>query len=196
MNDERAELSTLLEEQMEIRQKVTDTCLQIIEACGESVSHIHRNERALSDSKLLEARKLIGLVRQMVKRHPSSARLAIVRDAMCEYVEASCLRSVVTVGSVPSYKSFNVEPDEYLLGLADLVGELRRLCFDLIRKDRLGDAESVFHKMEEVYELVISFEYPKQYVKGLRHKVDVDRRLLDDTRLILTQAYIAGRKSV
>lgn len=165
----------------------------VIEACGTAISAVHRGDLKGCDAKLREAETGITRVRELSAKHAYASRLAVIRDALCEYVEASCLRQVVETGKVPSYTEFKVEPDEYLLGLADLVGELRRLCLDLVRGDQLGEAETVFKRMEEVFEFVMSFEYPKQSVKGLRHKVDVDRRLLDDTRLILTQAHIANK---
>lgn len=116
-----------------------------------------------------------------------------MRDSRVEFVEATCLFSLVTRNSIPSYSDLKVRPDEYLLGLADFIGELRRRCLEQIRMGEYEKASSTFGVMETVYEFLWGFEYPKKFVKDLRHKLDIDRKLIDETRFILAQARITMR---
>jgi translin len=188
--DTKSYIFDLLEKQYFIKESVTELCGKSIEEAGMLISLIHRGEIDKAKEKLSAVKKRLKKVEKFVSENKIVLRLSIIRDAKSEYVEAVCLFHLITKGELPKFSVLNVEPDEYILGLADLIGELRRRCLDLIRINRIDEATKVFSRMEELYLFVWSFEYPKKIVRGLRHKLDVDRRLLDDTRLILTQAHL------
>ncbi|PSN90092.1 hypothetical protein B9Q09_01865 [Candidatus Marsarchaeota G2 archaeon ECH_B_SAG-C16] len=191
-NSEDPLLSRFMEE-LDLKEKVKLVGGKTIEECGTVISLLHRGRIEEADRLLSSVKKRVGLITKLCTEHPILLRLPVVRDANMEYVEAVCYYFFLTEGRVPPYTSFKVEPDEYILGLADLVGELRRRCLDLIRMGKLELASKTFDQMVETYEYIWRFEYPKKLVKGLRHKIDIDRKLLEDTRLILTQAHILAR---
>ncbi|MEM0271326.1 MAG: haloacid dehalogenase [Thermoprotei archaeon] len=164
-----------------------------VEECGTAISLLHRGRVEEAKKLLSSVKKRAALIVKLCSAHPVLLRMPIIRDMNTEYVEATCYYHFLAEGKIPPYTSFNVEPDEYILGLADLIGELRRRCLDLIRMGKYELASKTFDQMVETYEYIWRFEYPKKLVKGLRHKVDVDRKLLEDTRLILTQAHILAR---
>jgi len=176
-----------------VKEKVKQVGGEIIEGCGMAISLLHRGKTAEAKKLLANVKRRIRLLTEICTSHPKVLRIQVVKDAKIEYVEAMCYYHYLLKGNIPSYDSLNVEPEEYVLGVADLVGELRRRCLDLIRMGKLELAGKTFEDMVETYEFVWRFEYPKKLVRGLRHKIDVNRRLLDDTRLILTQAHIVGR---
>jgi translin len=180
----------LLKKQYAVKESVTELCGKSIEESGMLISLLHRGEINKAKERLKVVKKSLKKVEKFVSENNSVLRLSIIRDAKSEFVEAVCLFHLITEGEIPEFSVLDVEPDEYILGLADLIGELRRRCLDLVRINKVDEATKVFSKMEELYYFVWSFEYPKKIVKGLRHKLDVNRRLLDDTRFILTQAYI------
>lgn len=180
-------------QQLSVKEHVKLVAGKIIEECGMAISLLHRGN-------IEEARRLLTNVKRRVKRltricleNPTVFRLSIVRDAKMEYVEAAAFYHYLVEGKIPNHEFFGVEPEEYVLGLADLVGELRRRCLDLIRMGKLESASQTFEQMVETHQFVWRFEYPKKLVRGLRHKIDVNRKLLEDTRLILTQAHILAK---
>ncbi len=70
----------------------------------------------------------------------------------------------------------------YVLGLGDVVGELRRIVLDMLRLGRASDAEALFKRMEEIYESLSLLIIPNALAPGLRPKVDVARKLVESTR--------------
>lgn len=185
-------LQKLIEEQR-IKEKVKQVAGKTIEECGTAISLLHRNRIEEAKKLLTKVKRRMGFLKKVCRTHPTMLRLSIVKGAKAEYVEAESYYQYLATGKIPSFEFFDVEPEEYVLGLADLVGELRRRCLDLIRMGKLEAATQTFEQMAETHQFVWRFEYPKKLVKGLRHKIDVNRKLLEDTRLILTQAHILAR---
>ncbi len=177
-------------EELELRDQAKFMGEKIIEEAGTMISLLHRGKVKEARKLLVNLKKRIEAMQKMCYDHPRLFRLSIIKDADMEFVEATCYFYFITENQIPPFGFFTVDPDEYVLGLADLVGELRRRCLDSIRLNKLDLATKTFEKMTEIYEFIWKFEYPKKLVKGLRHKIDVDRKLLEDTRLILTQAHI------
>ena len=81
-----------------------------------------------------------------------------------------------------------VESVNYLAGLGDVTGELRRHILDLIRAGRAAEGEYFLGIIEEIYYLLMLFDYPDAITRGLRRKSDLARSMLERTRGDLTNA--------
>jgi translin len=101
--------------------------------------------------------------------------------AQQEYAEARCLLSIVTQGRLPSLREVGVGPMPYILGLLDLIGELRRNALDKLRDGRLKEAEAILEGIEGIYEDLLSLDHTPA-VPTFRKKMDVARRLIELTR--------------
>jgi translin len=81
-----------------------------------------------------------------------------------------------------------VEMVNYLAGLGDTTGELRRHILDLIRRGKAAEGEYFLGVMEEIFHLLMLFDYPDAVTRGLRRKGDLARSMLERTRGDLTNA--------
>ncbi|HUV83414.1 MAG TPA: hypothetical protein VMW53_10120, partial [archaeon] len=104
------------------------------------------------------------------------------------YAEAAIIYHILTENRIPEPTELNVEDSAFLLGLGDVVGELRRIILDLIRNDKTYDGEKYLEIMDEIFSTIILFDFPDALSKGLRHKGDVARSLVERTRGDLTIA--------
>jgi translin len=86
-----------------------------------------------------------------------------------------------------------VELVNYLGGLGDTTGELRRHILDLIRKGNSNEGEYFLEVIEEIYYLLMLFDYPDAITRGLRRKSDLSRSMLEKTRGDLTNALELGK---
>ena len=77
---------------------------------------------------------------------------------------------------------FMINPLNFLLGLADVIGELRRYALDNIRNSRVEDLNYILENMDEIYTYLFTLDYPSGVTQDLRHKVDVARTLIEKTR--------------
>lgn len=107
-------------------------------------------------------------------------------EAYEELSEAVILLSLVSGLEPPTPEELSLPPRSYVLGLADVIGELRRNALDLIRAGRLEEAEKRLELMEEIYLDLASVDELFIHIPGLRRKCDVARRVIEATRGDLT----------
>jgi translin len=107
----------------------------------------------------------------------------MVNSAFQEYSEAALLMLLIKESRYASPEELSVPfVDAYVLGLADLVGELRRSALDSVCDGDVERAVSVLGRMDEVLSNLITLDYPEAIIPGLRHKCDVARSLVEKTR--------------
>lgn len=180
------EISRRLSSKVEAREEISLKARKAIRLCGEATSLSHRGHISEAREKLRQAREVIEELRLR------GQELEIFNILLQEYVETEALVRIVEGREVPSVDELQVTDEAYVLGLADLIGELRRRVLEEIRRGNVQEAERLYELMKELYELIWPLEYPRSLVPGLRHKIDVMRRVVDDTLHDLTLMRMLG----
>lgn len=114
------------------------------------------------------------------------AYAGFLHDAEKEYAEAVLTRALISGGPLPGPADVGVGVPAWLNGLAEAASELRRHLLDRLRHDQTADAERLLGAMEEVYEAVVSVDYPDAVTGGLRRTADALRAVLERTRSDVT----------
>ncbi len=177
------------------REQIIDGSRQIIRLTRQSVALIHHNERKKARTLIQAALKELKQLSRVSEEYPELYYGGILTPAQQEIAEASILESLVNSQDFPQFEENMISPPAYLLGMADAVGELRRLCLDNLRELKLEGAKESFAKMEEIYQALLELDYPSGLTPGLRHKVDTARRLVEETRTDVTRAHLLLRSS-
>jgi len=105
----------------------------------------------------------------------------LAMDALQEGVEAVLLGAVVAGNPLPGPGDLGVDPEPYLLGLGDVVGEVRRLTLDRLAHDDLAGAEGYLALMDVLARDLLRFDTTRAIVQ-LKPKQDSARSLLERTR--------------
>lgn len=183
---------------LSFREKERDAMIKksrdVIRLSGWIINAIHRGS-------LEEARRYLEELEKAVKEFLAHAKSddylfysGLVDSTLAEYVEAVILYRLITGKGLPGPSELGVTEISYLQGLGDVVGELRRLALDFMRVDKLEEAELMLELMEVIYNELRGLEYPDALIPGIRRKVDVARRLIDDTKALLIE--VKGRREV
>lgn len=180
MEDIIREIKRVLDEKDDLREKALKMTRKIIRLSGECIRAIHRGDFGLADERLSEAEKLVGRLGGMLEGHPDLYYSGYVRDAHQEYVEALLFYSYVEGSEFPLPADVGVPESHYLLGLGDLVGELRRYFLELLVRGDLEGAEKLCRSIKKLYDELSILEYPKSLV-NIRHKQDNARYILERT---------------
>ncbi len=151
----------------------------IIQVAGELIRALHRHGWDRVGARRLEADKV--RLHALVRRHPFLADHGAVVQAFQEYAEAQLLRAFLARRAPPSPERLRVPSGAYLLGMADFVGELRRVVLSRLLKGDLPGAETAFDAMEKVYEALVDSKVPYRIVP-LREKTDAARSIVERTR--------------
>ena len=127
-----------------------------------------------------------------LKDEPSVFYSAVVQDALSEYAEACIFAVLVSGGDPPSFDSLKVTPQAWAMGLADTIGELRRMILKYLIDGRVDDARMLFERMETVGDDVLGFDVPDA-VAPIRRKQDVARSIIEKTRSDITNAVMLAQ---
>jgi translin len=115
-----------------------------------------------------------------------------VESALQECVEALLLAAVLDGQPLRGPSELGVDPEPFLLGLGDLVGELRRRVLHELSSGELATAEHHLALMESLTLALARFEAPRSIV-ALKPKQDQARAILERTRGDVTLARLLDR---
>jgi len=143
-----------------------------------TMNHLHTGGPTEAD--LAEIRRSMSELSDWLHREGRGDE-GIAADALQEAVEASLLGAVVAGVPFPGPTDLGVEPEAYLLGLGDTVGEVRRRVLDHLGRDDLVGAEAELGLMETLTHALLRFDTTRAIVP-LKPKQDTARALLERTR--------------
>ena len=153
-----------------------------IRACGNAIRALHRYEWDKAEELINEAESHLGEARAVLADHPDVLYAGFFHDAEKELVEARVTHALVTDGPFPSMADLGASPQAYAKGMAEAIGELRRHILDLMRRNELKRCEELLGKMDEMYYVLVSMDYPDGITFGLRRLTDVARSIIERTR--------------
>ncbi|MEM4271963.1 MAG: hypothetical protein QXH30_00015 [Candidatus Bilamarchaeaceae archaeon] len=162
----------LLEREKELDAYIRDE-RGVVRLCAKAIKEVHKGN-------LAEAKELAARAKSGMEALPKIGNRK--RAVEQEYAEAAALIAVAEEGGIPSSGEMGVEPEAYLLGLLDCIGEMKRLVVERLRRGEREAAERYFQRMEEIYDAVGHLHFSGALVPDLRHKQDVCRALLEDAR--------------
>ena len=165
------------------RESLIAQSRSIIRGTKRIIHSIHLGE----SYEILSLQKEIDALSKEIAKEPELQSFANVTDAMMEFSEAAILAAIVENKPVPSFKDLNVTPQAWALGLADCLGEIRRLILDSMLRGDVKRAEKLFNEMEAIYPLIMNFDVPDA-ILPIRRKQDIARSVVEKTRTDLVYA--------
>ncbi len=167
------------------REKVLPICREVIRYSSLSIRALHRQELEKAGEMLQSARKLLDEAEQALT-DGIEIRTGFLIDAQKEYAEGSITLAVVIGKHLPTPEELRVDPVAFLHGLAEAVGEVRRYLLDSMRKGDLSRGEEFLSDMDDIYNVLVTMDFPDALTHGLRRTTDNMRGVLEKTRSDLT----------
>lgn len=176
------------DEQEALRERVLEASRDVVRASARAIAAIHRKDRKAAVEMLKRAKDRVRVLEEAIRADPKLAESGIVSSAQQEYAEAALAQALIWDGKMLEPEELGIPYKPYLAALADVVGELRRHALDSIRADDVGSAERMLELMEEIFELLMEFDYPEAILPGMKRRQDSARRVIERTRGDLTTA--------
>lgn len=170
-----------IDDKDKIREQALRSSREIIIGCRKAIQNIHQTQMKDARNNIKKSSNKLQDLYNLTKQHPDLYHAGFVENAAQELVEASCLYNVMRGKDLPDPDEIQTTYSSYLLGLCDLVGELRRTALDLIRDGKTKKADSYLDMMEEIYDVIIRFDYPSGLIP-IKKKQDMVRGLIEKTR--------------
>jgi len=153
----------------------------------QAILRIHRKKNLEAESLINNAKEIITELQNKSQEYPDILFTGMFSDVLQEYSEANILFNLIKNNRFITPNELNVPFVEYILGLADVIGEYRRLSLDVIREDLVEKSEKYLTIMEEIYLELLAMDEAYMLVSGLRRKCDVARKIIEITRGDITQ---------
>lgn len=152
----------------------------------QAILYLHNRDTENATQNLDKASQLLKEISEYSDKDQEIQYYGTVIAARQEYSEAQILYQLNTANEYPEPEKLGVSTTDYILGLADVPGELRRQTLDLLREEKLEQAKINLDRMEEIYLHLLSMEEVSLLLKGLRRKLDVIRSVTERTRAEIT----------
>jgi len=168
------------------REKALPLCRGTIRQCSIAIRSVHRQEFARAAELLQSARDLLTEAEQAVAPYSELSNTGFVRDAQKELAEGRITLALVTGKQIPPPDELGVGAAAYLNGMGEAAGELRRYLLDSMRKGDLSRGEELLSAMDDIYNILVTMDFPDALTAGLRRTTDMVRGVTERTRSDLT----------
>lgn len=155
---------------------------------------IHQKKQSEAEKMLKTATEKIANLQNLAKQYPDIIYCGMFSEALQEYAEANIFLTLIKENRFVTPEEIKVPSIEYTLGLADAIGEYRRLSLDTLREGDVEKGEEYLKLMDEIFIELLALDEAYMYVPGLRRKTDVARKIIEITRGDITQE--ARRKNL
>jgi translin len=177
-----AEFRRRFDEKMRAREAALPAARRAIRSSANAIRAIHRGEVREARRLMDEARAALDEGEAVVTDHPDVRFAGFLHDAQKEYAEARLTEVVVGGGHLPGPDELRVPLAAYLNGMAETIGEARRAVLDLLRRGLVARAEELLQAMDDLYDLLVTMDYPDAITGNLRRSTDVARGIVEKTR--------------
>ena len=179
-------IDSFLKVKDEAREQIIKITRDIIREAGYAVTEANARNITAAKEHLEEALSKWKEVGKIISEHEELRHSGIIYNAGMELAEAAIFLSIIEGAPIPGPEDIGVHQIPYLLGLLDVVGELRRYATAKVRENDFEEAWKAFHVAEAIFLSTKFLDYPDRLVPGLRRKIDAARYSIEELRKFLT----------
>lgn len=146
----------------------------IVRDSAQSITMLHNNDAKVAAKTLNETGTKVKELKKFDAVFGYHAK-----QAYQEYAEAKIFFEIKKGSEIPSFAKIGVDQESYLMGLMDVMGELKREILETLRENKVKEAEGYFKKMKTIYDSTRSVRFAEAVLNGFRRKQDVARIQLE-----------------
>jgi translin len=176
-----------LTEKDEIRKNAQENMRKATSLSKQAILLVHQKNFEDAKKSLEKAKKVIVGLHDLADEFPQIVYGGMFSAALQEFSEASIFLNLIEESRFIAPEEINVPSVDYVLGLADVVGEFRRRALDALREGDVKSGEECLETMDEIFIELMALDEAYMFVPGLRRKSDIARRIIETTRGDITQ---------
>ncbi|MGC8479145.1 MAG: hypothetical protein ACP5M9_00540 [Candidatus Micrarchaeia archaeon] len=158
------------------RDKVLGLSREIVLLSGRTITAIHADKLKEAGTSIKKLKLLDKNLKNIEKGFEYNSQ-----QAHQEFVEAYSLFIMVNENRLPEMLELKTDEISYLLGLLDVVGELKRKGFDCLRSGQYKKTEIYYKLMLEIYDSTVPLRFANSILPDFRKKQDVARMQIERT---------------
>jgi translin len=169
-------------EKNKIREDTHESMRKATSLSKQAILLIHQKKYAEAEKMLADAKEKVLSIQKLAGEFPEIVYGGMFSTALQEYSEANIFSTLVKEGRFMTAAELNVPSVDFVLGLADVIGEYRRLALDNLREGEVKKGEKCLEIMDTIFIQLLALDEAYMLVSGLRHKSDIARRIIETTR--------------
>jgi translin len=181
------QIKTELREKDKIREKAQEDMRKTTSLSKQSILLIHQKRNKEAAKLLAKARETISKLRNTSGQYPEIIYSGLFGAALQEYSEANIFLTLIEKSRFITPQEIDVPSIDYILGLADVIGEYRRYALDALREGNTKRSEKCLQTMDNIYTELMAMDEAYMLIPGLRRKCDIARKIIETTRGDVTQ---------
>jgi translin len=195
--DGLSEIGDAVREQLDAKHKAREAALSLsrdlIRLSANTIRSVHRAEFEAAREMLARGRENLEETKRALVDHPDIYYAGYVQDAQKEFAEASTTLALIAGERLPTPDELGITGTAYLNGIGETIGELRRHLLDALRGGDMEHCEDTLTAMGDIYDVIVTMDYPEAVTAGLRRTADAMRAILERTRGDFTITYAQRR---
>jgi len=181
------EIRKELKEKEKLRENSQKEMRKATSLSKQAILLIHQKKIKEAKKLIEKATNILSRLKEASKEYPEITHSGLFNAALQEYSEARIFLKLIEESTVVTPQEIGVPSIDYVLGLADVIGEFRRLALDALREGNVKKGENCLQTMDEIYIELMAMDEAYMLVPGLRRKCDVARKITETTRGDITQ---------
>lgn len=141
---------------------------------------VHRSDLKGAEKLVKDIKKELKELNQYIEKNPKMYHQGSYKVAVQEYVEAMLFYGYEKDGKIYSKSELNVDTDYYLLGVADLSGELVRKAILDATKGNYDTPLKAKELVSEIYEWLLNFDIRESELRKKFDGIKYDLKKLED----------------
>jgi translin len=176
------EVKSELMQKNQVREETHESMRKATSLSKQAILLIHQKKWSEAQSFIENAKEKISNLQELAKKSPDIVYGGMFSAALQEYSEARIFLELVVESRFITPGEISVPSVDYVLGLADVIGEYRRLALDYLREGEVKLGEQCLEIMDQIFIQLLALDEAYMLVPGLRHKSDTARRIIEATR--------------
>jgi translin len=182
------EVKKELTKKEQVREDAQENMRKTTSLSKQAILLSHQKKFDEAKKRIEQAKELIAALKEQSKEYPAIIYGGgMFSAALQEYAEANIFVNLIEESRFITPLEISVPPVDYVLGLADVIGEYRRLALDALREGDVKKGEKCLETMDEINIELMALDEAYMFVPGLRRKCDIARRIIETTRGDITQ---------
>lgn len=165
-----------------IRERCFELSRKLIRQSGKAVKHAHFGERERAKKELEKATCIAKELCEIASSNQIVLSWGFVQDAQREFAEAALFFAIAFGDEIPTPEELNVQGVAYINGLAEAMGEVRKLILDKLDDGEWETIRNLLGIMEGIYFELQPFDHSDAITLGLRRRFDQLRTSLERTQ--------------
>lgn len=166
----------------QIREETHESMRKVTSLSKQAILLIHQKRFDDAQKMVANAKEKILSLQELAKQYPEIIYGGMLSAAFQEYSEANIFLVLVREERFVTPAEIDIPSVDYVLGLADVIGEYRRLALDNLREGEVKKGEKCLEIMDQIFIQLLALDEAYMLVPGLRHKSDISRRIIESTR--------------